>query len=900
MNLTIHGHFYQPPRENPWTGEIPLQEGAAPAHDWNEKIAEQCYGPNASSRVLDPHGRIRALVNNYAHISFDFGPTLLSDLERRFPDIYRRIQEADRDSVIRHGGHGNAIAQGYNHMILPLANYRDKWTQVRWGLRDFEHRFARRSEGLWLPETAADEETLQVVTQAGIRYLILAPNQARRWRRLGEHAWKDVSAGQPIDTRRPYRCAVNVPGQRGQAITVFFYDPGLASAVSFEHLLRDAHDFSARLEEAGRGLGQEMLVHLATDGEIYGHHEPFADMCLSSFIHDLAPERRMRLMNYGEFLSACPPQDEVELEFTETGEGTAWSCVHGIGRWTRDCGCSTGGQPGWSQRWRTPLRRGLDAVRDQIQNAWLVRTSPILKDPWAARDDYISVLLSPDEETREAFLARHLRSSIDAETRTHLWMLLEACHQAMLMYTSCAWFFADISGIEVQQNLCYAARACELAQPFVAEPLQPLLLRYLEQARSNLPEWGNGANVFRKAVLPRRFGPEMAATQAVFETVDLERPLTRRLFRFDLASGSSGPAAIAQTEEEVISADRVLSGAVSSDPIVWDTAPAAPDRTGSGRAEPAEAGAGSVARGSIQVTDRMTGQRWRWSYAVTGEPPTAQSVRLSPGDVTYHLRDLSPEVREKIALHALSRGLDEQGERLQEIFRTARAPMRALNDLGVPAPPVHRHLAAFCLDHRLRTLAARIPAVTPLLAIEAGPVSEPAREGTSEPSTMPVRTPPGRPSDLAEDWWEDVSAVLQDSELLSIGIEAAVVGVPLASWINAVLDAAMVEGDPAHALQSVQLAYATLARADRLRLPLPRTGLEVRVYELVRRFRHELEELLSESALERNQTAEGVPALRELAGHANLELCAILREFSMRGESPVTSQAGGSHPNAQG
>jgi alpha-amylase/alpha-mannosidase (GH57 family) len=538
MYVTIHGHFYQPPRENPWTGEVQRQESAAPHHDWNDRITDECYGPNGRSRVLDSQGRIVAIVNNFSHLSFNFGPTLLADLERRHPRVYRRILEADRESVLQHGGHGNAIAQAYNHMILPLANRRDKRTQVRWGLRDFRHRFGRPSEGLWLPETAIDAETLQVAVEEGVRYLVLAPHQAARMRRVGENRWVDAGVG--IDPTRAYRCFTD--SSRRRSIDCFFYDGAISAAVSFEHLLRDAGGFAGRLEAAGRGKPANALVHVATDGEVYGHHEPFADMCLAYLFTVEGPRRGMRFVNYAEHLDLAPPEFEVFLDFGENGEGTAWSCAHGVGRWARDCGCETGGRPGWNQRWRTPLRRALDAVRDQIQDAYVSLASRHFADAWAARDDYIEVLLRPDGETRQAFLERHLRAPVEEDTRRMLWSMLEATRQSMLMYTSCAWFFADVSGLEVQQNLAYAARACELAQPYVSEPLEALLLLHLEQARSNLPGWRHGAAVHRRTVQPRRVGPEHAAAQAALEAAALDRPLDRRVFAYAVSGRVHRPS----------------------------------------------------------------------------------------------------------------------------------------------------------------------------------------------------------------------------------------------------------------------------------------------------------------------------------------------------------------------
>lgn len=803
MFVTIHGHFYQPPRENPWTGRIPRQPSAAPFHDWNERITDQCYGPNGRSRVLDPHGRITGIVNNYEHISFDFGPTLLSDLERRFPQVYRHILEADRRSAALRRGHGNGMAQAYNHMILPLANYRDKWTQVRWGLRDFEVRFGRRSEGLWLPETACDAETLRVVAEAGVRYLVLAPTQARRFRRLGEKAWQEVTPERPIATWRPYRCVSNGAGSAPRSVDVFFYDTGLSVAVSFEHILRGSESFAARLEEAGRGLPANALVHVASDGEVYGHHEPFADMCLAYLFEHEGPRRGMRFLNYAEALDRNPPEFEVELNFTETGEGTAWSCAHGVGRWARDCGCHTGGPEGWNQRWRAPLRRGLDAVRDQIQNALLTRTSPVLKDPWAARDDYIEVLLRP--ETREEFLERHLRDRADTSTRRMVWSLLEASHQAMLMYTSCAWFFSDVAGLEAQQNLAYAARACELASPYVSEPLQPILLRHLERARSNDPAWENAARVYRRLVLPARIGPEHAAAQGVFEAAVLGRSLDRQISRYR------------------------LRGAM--------------DQGGEGDHE---------ITGRVAAFDDPVERSWSWAFRVTPGSLGQREAHLVPAvdpeasvasfGACLQLRDLVEERREEIARAALRRALQEESDRLREIYQQARAPMGLLTELGLPIPEIHRNLACHVLQQRELELARGI---------------------THDPLPLP------------ESWWKEVGELHEESQLLRLSCDASPLTGPLAARISALLDSALSEADRAAAFEFVTAAYDTLARADRFHLPLPRTGLEPRAYDLVLRFHREL--ICAGEEDPAKGFSGGLSALKKLAGHANLSLEAVLR-----------------------
>ena len=348
--VVIHGHFYQPPRENPWLETVEVQDSAAPAHDWNERVTDECYAPNTAARRLDEQNRIVAITNNYERISFNIGPTLMAWFARERPAVAAKIVEADRASVAAHGGHGNAIAQVYNHMIMPLATRRDKVTQVRWGLEDFRMRFGREPEGMWLPETAVDDETLEVLAEGGLAFTILAPHQAARIRPLEGDDASWVDAGDHVDPSRAYRWR----GANGAELAIFFYDGPVSRAIAFEHLLRNGHEVAARLRAAFSDDREwDQLVHVATDGESYGHHSRFGDMALASALHDLANDPSVTLTNYGEFLALAPPTMEVQIR-----PHTSWSCAHGIERWRSDCGCRVNGQT--HQRWREPLREALD------------------------------------------------------------------------------------------------------------------------------------------------------------------------------------------------------------------------------------------------------------------------------------------------------------------------------------------------------------------------------------------------------------------------------------------------------------------------------------------------------------------------------------------------------------
>ena len=484
--LCVHGHFYQPPRENPWTGEIGIEKSAAPFRNWNERITDECYRPNAAPVVRLPDGSERRLPSNYARMSFNFGPTLLEWLDRRAPDVSREIRRADRESRDRFSGHGSAIAQAYNHMILPLASARDRRTQVYWGIRDFEHRFGRSPEGLWLPETAVDLATLEVLAELGIRFTILAPEQAARVRAIGAPAWTDVS-GARVDPRRPYE--IRLPS--GRRLAIFFYDGAASHAIAFGALSEGGVGLARRLASLASDSEGPQLLHVATDGETYGHHHRGGEVALAEGLDELVGSGFARLTNYGEYLSLHPPEHEVEIV-----ENTAWSCAHGLGRWRDDCTCRTGQHPGWVQVWRGPLREALDRLRDDLAAVYESRGARVFADPWVARDASISVVLDPSAEAFEDFLSRHAPPSAAAGEPREARRLLEMQRNAMLMYTSCGWFFDDPAGLETTQILRYAARAIELCPEDARGPLESEFLRRLDAVRSNDPEAGSGRQIY--------------------------------------------------------------------------------------------------------------------------------------------------------------------------------------------------------------------------------------------------------------------------------------------------------------------------------------------------------------------------------------------------------------------
>ncbi len=495
--VCIHGHFYQPPRENPWLEAIEIQDSAFPYHDWNERITAECYAANAVSRICDSEGRIVQLVNNYAGISFNFGPTVLLWMQKYARDVYDEIQEADRQSIKKFAGHGSALAQGYNHMVMPLANSRDKKTQIIWGIKDFEFRFGRKPEGLWLPETAVDLETLDIMAQHEIAFTILSPSQAHQVRSLDDKKWHDVSGGK-IDPGMAYQ--VSLPS--GRTISLFFYDGPISQALAFEGLLNNGEEFANRLLSAfPDDQSSPRLVHIATDGESYGHHHRGGDMALAHALHYIESNKLATLINYGEFLEEQPPTHEVVIF-----ENSSWSCVHGIERWRSDCGCNSGGNPGWNQSWRAPLRAALDWLRDAVNPAYEQLASRFLTDPWAARDAYVDIIVDRTPERINAFLSHYSSCSLSYGDEITVLKLMELQRHAMLMYTSCGWFFDELSGIETVQIIEYAGRVLQLADQLFTEGFESGFLQRLERAKSNLPEHDNGRAIYEKFVRPAMLG----------------------------------------------------------------------------------------------------------------------------------------------------------------------------------------------------------------------------------------------------------------------------------------------------------------------------------------------------------------------------------------------------------
>ena len=680
--ICIHGHFYQPPRENPWLEAIELQDSAAPYHDWNERITAECYAPNSVSRILDENNRIVKLVNNYAKISFDFGPTLLSWLEAQSVDVYAAILEADKESQKKFSGHGSAMAQVYNHVIMPLANSRDRITQIIWGIRDFEKRFKRAPEGMWLPETAVDVETLEIMAKYGIRFTVLAPHQATRVRQIGEDTWRELG-GSVIDPMRAYE--QRLPS--GRSIALFFYNGPIARAVAFEGLLSHGDRFIDRLTAAfSSERTRPELVHIATDGESYGHHHRFGDMALAYLLDKVEVGRLAQLTNYGEFLEKHPPTDEVQIL-----EKSSWSCAHGIDRWWSECGCNSGAHPGWNQAWRTPLRNALDWLRDTIAPQWEAKTNEFLRDPWAARDAYIDVVHHRSAANIEGFFSRHAIRPLTPPEASAALQLLELQRHAMLMYTSCGWFFDDLAGIETVQNLQFAGRMVQLAEKFFGHSLEAQFSNRLKSGKSNLPEEGDGSQIYDRKVRPAKVDWEKAAAHYGVSTLFEEFPTETAIYCYDairedrqiFSSGDAklGIGRIVLKSKITLESQKLNFGVLhlGDHHISGWVAEFADDESYQ-----------SIIRGVVETFRRAD------------FTAVMRLMEQRFGEPNYSARSVFRDEQRKVLQTILAADLQKVASLYRQIYEPRAALMRFLTDLGIPLPEGFAAAAAFVLNNYLR------------------------------------------------------------------------------------------------------------------------------------------------------------------------------------------------------
>ncbi len=724
--VCVHGHFYQPPRENPWLETVEVQDSASPFHDWNERITAECYAPNGASRITNKEGQITRILNNYARMSYNFGPTLLSWLEIFASRAYRMILDADRDSQRRYGGHGSALAQVYNHIIMPLASERDARTQIRWGVADFESRFGRKPEGMWLAETAVSRSVLDLLAQEGIKFTLLAPHQCARVRKLPSpvnpkplhvddvEAVEDQAAEQPgktaaqpsapvasspgdhwtetanatVDPTRPYLVQLD----EGRSIAVFFYDGPASRAIAFEGLLNSGEEFGRRILGSLRPHeeGEPQLAHVATDGESYGHHHRHGEMALSYALHWIEAQGLAQPTNYSEFLAKFPPRWEAEVV-----DDSSWSCFHGVERWRADCGCN-GGKPGWNQAWRAPLREALDLLRDRTAPLAEGIAEPLLKDLWAARDGYIQVVLDRQPASLERFLAAHSKRALTPVERVTVFELMELERHTQLMYTSCGWFFDEISGIETVQIIAYAGRVLQLAAKLFGDAgkaLEADFLEVLEKAKSNVCEHGDGGAVYRKWVKDARLDLEHVGAHYAISSMFRAYPDAGEIFCFDvqrhsydvLTSGSGRVALgrarlksrITEETEEICFAvlhlgDQNLSAAVK--------------RFGAGELpaweEFSENAGIAIRRANLP-----------------------QLIRLIDGffgSTVYSLTSLFADEQHRILKSILNQTLSEVENSLMRIYEEHATLLHFLGESNVPAPPALALTAGFAINASLR------------------------------------------------------------------------------------------------------------------------------------------------------------------------------------------------------
>ncbi|MFW6123515.1 MAG: DUF3536 domain-containing protein, partial [Thermodesulfobacteriota bacterium] len=639
------------------------------------------------------------IINNYARISFNFGPTLLAWLELYAPLTYQRLLAADRESRERLG-HGNAIAQAYNHPILPLSTPRDRETQVVWGLKDFQHRFGREAEALWLPETAVNYPTLATLREHGMKYVILSPHQARRVKPLDGGAWEQVQA-HTLDTTQAYRAllpdASGVPDPR-QYIDVFFYNGNVASDLSFGDLLKDSQQFAARLVEGFRDdLPRPQLLNVATDGENYGHHHKFGELALAHALNGVLPDQGFTLTNYAAFLAANPPSLRVEVELGPKGQGSSWSCAHGVGRWEEDCSCATGGPPDWNQRWRAPLRQAFDFLNSRLAQIFEKQGAKYLKDPWAARNAYIEVILDRREEIIAKFFARHGVKGLTRESWLVALRLLEMQRHALLMYTSCGWFFNDLAGLETIQVLKYAARALQLGQYFSREPLEEPFLKRLEAAASNKPEEGSGRDIYLRRVKTAVVDfPKVVNQWAISWLKNRERQCPHRVYHFRVKA----------LEQEVQSQGTLLlaSGRLEiTSGITW-------------RREilsffTVYLGSYLYRTQVLQGRDEKDFQSLKQDlFEVLARTPEDLMPFLASrlGERYYTVRDIFQEEKEQIFLDLLAANREEAVANLAHYFDEAAPVLRAMAAEGLLLPRLYQALGAITLNRRLVNILRRL------------------------------------------------------------------------------------------------------------------------------------------------------------------------------------------------
>ena len=683
--ICIHGHFYQPPRENPWLETVETQDSAVPYHDWNERICAECYATNGAARIQNNKNQITRIVNNYARISFNFGPTLLSWLKENAPRTYRMILDGERRSRTSYGGHSSAMAQVYNHIIMPLATERDRITQIRWGIADYKNHYGEAPEGMWLSETAADSESLELMAQHGIKFTVLAPHQCERVRGLEIGAGWVETPGASVDTTRPYMLRF----KSGTEIAVFFYNGPASRAIAFEGLLNSGENFAGRLKSGFREGAQAQLVHVATDGESYGHHHKHGEMALAYALLLLEKDRTVKLTNYGKFLEQFPPEHECEIE-----ENTSWSCVHGVERWRSNCGCN-GGRP-FSQLWRAPLRQALDELRDALVPLTEQEGNRFFKDVWAARDGYIEVVLNRAPERTARFFEAHANHALNEADRVRALELMEMQRHTQLMYTSCGWFFDDVAGIETVQIIAYAARVLQLAKEIFGEraaTLEPAFLERLEEAKSNETKYGNGAEIYKSSVATMELGLEQVAAHyaisSMFSSFAEETDLfCYRVRRISYEVHTSGRGRLAMGRAHIASAITGQQQSFSFAVLHFG------DQNITAAVKPYnDADAAKFEDFAAKATEQV--QRALF-------PEVIRLLDKEYGRIDYSLTSLFSDEQRRIVGLILNSTLWDIESSLTTIYEDHASLLHYLSQAGLPKPPALLLAAGFAINAGLR------------------------------------------------------------------------------------------------------------------------------------------------------------------------------------------------------
>lgn len=438
MPLCVHGHFYQPPREDPISNYIPDERGAEPFHNWNEKILAECYEPNAR-------------MGNFGKISFNIGPTLFDWMWDFAPDVAESIVELERANFLKFGV-GNGLAQGYNHSILPLLPHRDKVTNVRWGVEDFVYRFGHRPQGIWLPETAVDIETLCVLQDCGLEFTILAPWQV-----------------QPLESK-PGPYFVELPDGRKPFI-VFPYHRELSTEVSFIPKATENGDEFLSSIRFHQGMDTSHFNLIASDGELYGHHQVFRDHFLRYILDGGGARNGIEWSWPGLWLLDHKPEAYAILI-----EPSSWSCMHGVNRWSTECACTPGA------RWKKPFFNAMRHISSWVDSVYETHASQLVSDPWEVRNQMVQ--LKHGKKKLEEVCNEYGAPDLDEQNLNKLSTLLRAQYECQRMFTSCGWFFDEFHRIEPQNNIAYAAKAIWLTQQATGEQIDPSIIEEMAQVRS--------------------------------------------------------------------------------------------------------------------------------------------------------------------------------------------------------------------------------------------------------------------------------------------------------------------------------------------------------------------------------------------------------------------------------